>query len=241
MSIALMTEAWKTALKTHPKMVLLAMCDNASEQGSCYPSISSISERCSMSERGVQSQVNFLIKKGYLERQERKGRSNLFYITNPCTWQPNPRTPCTPAPHAPPQLTTKTPAAHDITPAPHAPPPAPRAPITITQPSIEPLKNHQSAGVCDLEIDGVEKNVWQEFVKMRVRIKAPLTAYAGQLIASELDKIGGDKNAVLNQSIMNGWKGVFPIKQHGANLHLVGKQDRTQRSGFEDNDYSEDF
>lgn len=207
-------------------MVLLALCDNASDQGECYPSISCISERCSMSERGVRNHINFLIEKGYLNKQERKGRSNLFFISDPCTW-------CSPAPHAPLHpmqgglhLTTKTPA-------PRAGGAAPRAPITITQPSKEPSLNHQSESAGDLVPVDVEKNIWLEFVKMRARIKAPLTAYAAQLIGSELDKIGGDKNAVLNQSIMSGWKGVFPIKSAHSN------PDKIQRHGFEQTDYVE--
>jgi hypothetical protein len=47
MSIALMTKAWKTALPASRKLVLLALSDNANEEGKCWPSIHTIAKRSS--------------------------------------------------------------------------------------------------------------------------------------------------------------------------------------------------
>lgn len=56
----------------------------------------------------------------------------------------------------------------------------------------------------------------QEFTQFRKKIKAPLTDRALQLLYKELDKLASsdeEKIKILEQSILHGWKGVFPLKQ----------------------------
>lgn len=63
--------------------------------------------------------------------------------------------------------------------------------------------------------DWIPEDAWQGFVDMRKKAKAPLTERAKTLTITALDKLraeGHDPAAVLNQSTMNGWKGVFPLK-----------------------------
>ena len=121
MSIALMTEAWKTDMPTGRKFVLLALCDNANDQGECYPSIQRIAGKCSMCERAVQGHLADLEQAGMVVRDIRRGRSTLYRI--------NPRRFCTPAENAPPQILHPTPAES--------------APITVTEPLSKPSLNRQ--------------------------------------------------------------------------------------------------
>lgn len=54
-----------------------------------------------------------------------------------------------------------------------------------------------------------------DFASMRKSIKSPLTERAMKLLITELNKLSEDKNtqiAIINQSILNNWKGVFPLK-----------------------------
>ena len=88
-----MTEAWKSDMPSGRKFVLLSLCDNANDQGGCYPSIPMIAKRCSMSERTVQGHIQDLKKAGILTVLERYGRSSIYTI--------NPRRICTPAESAP--------------------------------------------------------------------------------------------------------------------------------------------
>lgn len=63
--------------------------------------------------------------------------------------------------------------------------------------------------------DWLPSEQWAGFVEMRKRIKAPLTDRAITLTIGELEKLraqGQDPGAVLDQSVANGWKGVFQIK-----------------------------
>lgn len=55
-----------------------------------------------------------------------------------------------------------------------------------------------------------------QFIEFRKKIKAPMTEHAIDLLIRKLNQLGennDDKIEILNQSIMNGWKSVFPLKQ----------------------------
>lgn len=63
------------------------------------------------------------------------------------------------------------------------------------------------------------KNTIYEFIKMRKAIRSPMTSNALKLMLNKLDKLSypnidsQTKIDILNQSIMNSWKGIFQIKE----------------------------
>lgn len=81
MSIALMTDVWKINIQSAKKMVLLALADSANDEGTnCFPSVATIVEKCSMSERTVQGHLQALEKTGLIYRKERSGRSTNYTL-----------------------------------------------------------------------------------------------------------------------------------------------------------------
>lgn len=132
-----MALAWNTELPHTEKLVLLALCDNANDEGLCFPSVPTLVRKCGMSERGLQNQLERLESAKHIERHFRQGKSTYYTV--------NPRTACAPQ--------DMRPASDAPTPARGAPPPpqdvhptpAPGAPITIRDPSVEPSSNRQSA------------------------------------------------------------------------------------------------
>lgn len=66
------------------------------------------------------------------------------------------------------------------------------------------------------------RNTIYEFIKMRKAIKAPMTSNALNLMLKKLDKLAPNdihcdvRINILEQSIMNSWKGIFELKE-GAN------------------------
>lgn len=103
MSIRLLSAAWDLDIPSTEKMVLMCLCDFASDDGgNCWPSIKTIARKCSKSERTVQGALKNLSNMGFLKSYVRSGTSNLFKL--------DPRRICTPAESAPPQKTTQTPA-----------------------------------------------------------------------------------------------------------------------------------
>lgn len=81
----------------------------------------------------------------------------------------------------------------------------------------------------------INQDSWNGFIDMRKKIKAPMTEKAMSLAISNLDKLrsaGNEPNAVLDQSTMNSWKGLFELKA-GTSMKP------NNHHGFDDRDYFE--
>ena len=66
-----------------------------------------------------------------------------------------------------------------------------------------------------------------EFIKMRKLIKSPMSDYALNLLIKKLAKMSSDINeqiAILEQSIQNSWKGVFPLKTNNQSNGTYGNK-----------------
>ena len=111
MSVKLMTAAFETNLPATQKFVFVAICDNASDEGNCYPSVATLCKKTSLSERAVQGAVKRLVEMGYMRVTIRRGQSTIYRIFPVSEW---PELSTTPAPDAPPQ---------EMRPAPDAPHP----------------------------------------------------------------------------------------------------------------------
>jgi hypothetical protein len=74
---------------------------------------------------------------------------------------------------------------------------------------------------------------WAPFIKMRRKKKNPLTDDAVNLIVKKLEKLraeGHDVGEVLNESTMNGWSGVFPLRGDHGNGNGSRSSPRTKRN-----------
>lgn len=119
MSIRLMSIAWKApGLNPGQKLALVALCDNASDEGICFPAVRTLARKCSMGERTIQGHLSDFEARGFISREERSGRSTVYTI--------HPRNFCGPP--------------DDAVGAGSAPPPAGSAPTPIYE---EPSLNHQ--------------------------------------------------------------------------------------------------
>ena len=61
-----------------------------------------------------------------------------------------------------------------------------------------------------------------EFVKFRKSIKRVMTTHALELLIKKLDRFANDDNTkieILNESIMNGWNGIFPLKDNSTPIN----------------------
>ena len=64
--------------------------------------------------------------------------------------------------------------------------------------------------------DWIDKETWYAFIEMRKSIRAVPTERAKELLVKKLEALqesGENANEVLNQSIMNNWKGLFTVKE----------------------------
>lgn len=234
MSILLMTEAWKTTMPATQKIVFLALCDNSSDGGECYPSITLLMNKCSLSDRAIQNAIAYLEESGYLKREFRKGQSTTYWIENPKKWpkndkekkvrnRSNPRTKFTTEQNSPPNNVREggehcSGGVENIV----------RvggecgSPITVIEPSIEPSINHSNATTKKIitktvgfsvsfmveTCEGLSESIAGDFVQYRKMKKAPLNQTIWSRICDEIKKSGMTANDALSETMLAGWQGV---------------------------------
>ena len=212
-----MTDVWKLSLQAPRKMVLLALADNANDEGTdCWPSVGKLVEKCSMSERAVQGHLAALEESGYIKRHERLGRSNKFTIHVDLIrlelLQKVKASAKTPAESAPPADVDKPPPRnlhpspsnpHDIhTPAESAPPqelhstPAESAPITTKEPSLKTTTTSSDA----IEYCGGEASIEKLYypvcsLEESIAIAELVAVCPAELRQKALDEIEGARQA----------------------------------------------
>jgi hypothetical protein len=75
-----MAQAWDLPLKSHTaKLVLLAIADNANDQGHCWPSMATLARKCGLTTRAVRAQINAMEKAGVLTAKRGNGRTSTRY------------------------------------------------------------------------------------------------------------------------------------------------------------------
>src|SRR5690554_1419928 len=73
-STVIMSQCWPIqGISATQKAVLISLADNANDDGVCWPSIASISERTCLSERAVRSSLRKLEELGLLVSHQRSG------------------------------------------------------------------------------------------------------------------------------------------------------------------------
>lgn len=80
--------------------------------------------------------------------------------------------------------------------------------------------------------DGVPPDLWAEFLEHRRAIKSPMTTAAKQRAFAALARMAGqgqDPAAILEQSIVNGWRGLFAVKATGPPAGRAGAGFAQQR------------
>lgn len=191
MSVRMMSLVWELDLPDSEKLVLLALADWANDEGRCWPSINGLARKCSKGARTVQNSIRTLEAKGHLTQHAQDRGRQCHYTVHPIVRiSSDPRSNCTPAEDAPPQRTTRTPAAA-----------APK-PLRTTNSSEAKASSQYAAP------DGVPDETWADFLKSPKRRKAGMskTAYSG--IVNNLTKLaehGYPPGAMVALAVERGW------------------------------------
>lgn len=88
-------------------------------------------------------------------------------------------------------------------------------PVTSNHKSL-PNGKDKSAGEPRVELpDWIPADTWADFLAMRKQIRKPMGEAAIRLAVKKLDELrgkGNDTKLVIEQSIMSGWSGFFPLR-----------------------------
>lgn len=182
-----------------------------------------------------------LIEKGFVERVQTRGESGQLsgteYVVHDTPVTPEP---LTDKPHTAEPLTAETTqvnteglARTDNSARTDNPPNPP-------SPGGDLLGREESDPGCDPDVhipEWLDAEAWQSFVEHRKQIKAKMTPKAKTMLLTKLDKLRGkghDPKALLEESIINGWKGVFEPKGGGS-----GGRAPNHHTGINDLDHSQ--
>jgi hypothetical protein len=193
-----MTTVWNLDLHHTEKFVLLALADNANDEGNCYPSIATITKKCSLSEPTVHRSIKKLVELNLVVQIFRTGRSTIYTLNLNTPHQND----------TPPQIDTPLP----LTVTPH--PPTQRYPtphqadthnhqVTIKEPS----SNRKEAKKQMIAPEGVSIEVWDSFLQQRKKARAIVTPIVIERIASEAAKARWTLNDALAECAARGWRG----------------------------------
>jgi hypothetical protein len=228
MSVKLMAKAWEMDLSQGEKLVLLALCDHANDDGVCYPSQEYLAQKCSMSPRSLIDQINKLKKYGILtaeRRQKSGGRLANLYVINLDNFSQSAnsapaKSACensAPAKSAPTnvQITAELPAKsapsfkeepsknHQLEPSIYTHPPADEKEQTTGEKKLRVW----AEGLSLLTDKGVDEQVAKDFIAIRKSQKAPLTMTALGRIEREATKAGLTLEGVIRLCAEKGWRG----------------------------------
>ena len=205
MSIRIMTLAWQTTTTTHTeKLVLLALADNANDAGECWPSISTIAKKCSLSRQGVLNQILKLEKAKILKSARVHGRVNRYTLnikpvnaidqSTPLTSQPSGPLPVNTVDHY--QSTPLTGLVYAVDTNRHKP---------SIEPSIEPSSD------LELAFDDPEfVEAWSDWKQHREEKRKPLTPTSIKMQLKTLKALGLDRAIrAIDFSIEKGYTGIF--------------------------------
>lgn len=234
MSMELMVKAMKTKVGNPlRKLVLIKLADNASDQGECWPSYQHIADQCEIDRSTVRKHIKHLEAQGLVRIENREGpkgnSTNLYYLTlrNPVGQNSTPVGPEStgvgPQP-TPPVGPESTRTSHSFEP--------------VTEPVEKTVADAPSAKKKAPKFDpmtakpaNVSTAVWADWCQHRREIGKRLTKTTCDRQAKTLAG-HHSPDAVINQSISNGWTGLFPEKV------LPGAQQGQRRTGPDFNDTS---
>lgn len=199
MSVRMMARVWDSGIEDRSELlVMLALADFCDDDGKCWPSMARIAEKARTTERGAQKIVRRLEACGWLSVDTGNGRGGC----NRYTLNPERETPNTVPPNAvhPEHGDTKPRTGVQKTPNGGSPEPS------------RTIKNRHSKDareVMDALCTVLSLETATAFADHRKAKRAKLTPRAAQLIAK---KLAGhpDPDSVAENSIANGWTGVFP-------------------------------
>lgn len=193
-------------------MLALALADHASDDGTkVYPSIKALAAKTRQSERTVQYQLRRMEESGWLilVNSGNGGRNQHREYNISPEWIKG-------ADFAPVQSTTVKGAIDDTKGAIHdskgCNPLHPHITViepsrTVKEPSIAPAKRVPAISAAQLVAQGVTEQVATEFLAIRKRKRAPLTAIALEGLMRESAQAGMSLNDALRTCVERGWQG----------------------------------
>jgi len=191
MSIRLMSKTWELDLPTNEKMLLLALCDHANDDGVCYPSYDKLQIKCSFARATVSANLKRLeaknLVKKVLRNQAEGGRKTTIYtidlVAQSSTAELTPQS-STAEPQKVAQSSTAEP-----------------------KPSVYLLNHHLYK-----ELSQKEESLYLEYISLRKLLKIQTTNSIHNRLLEKYFRFGRNQQVIEN-AINSNWKDFFEPKK----------------------------
>jgi len=226
MSIKIMTQVFKDEnLEPNKKLIMLALSDNANDEGYCYPSINTLIKKTSLSKPTIIKHIKELEKMGFLLSKERIRRNgsamSKIYVIYPAEYfekldeelkskftenMVNNEGGSKEA--LPPKGSKEVLPGGSKEALPGSKEALPR------EPSIKPssLFNHHLFNKLNKE----EKELFLEYIKLRKKMKLQTTLSIQDRLLNKYFKYGRDIE-IIEKAIINNWKDFYEVKKTHTN------------------------
>lgn len=231
MSIEAINWAKKQRVSPTQKLVLLVLADCADSDGLAFPSMAYLEEVTGLSDKAIRNAKKAMMSAGFLVKESWMRLNAVRLAMTDISIETEPRSvkserhsrktePRSASPKTEPRSALTEPPSIETEPRSAVPEP----PITTINhhsipPTPQPKKSTASKAKpvqpkIDLP-DWIPVEAWDGWLEMRRAKKCPPTARAMTLAIRDLDRLraeGDDPEAVLDQSTVNGWRGLFRLK-----------------------------
>ena len=210
MSIKHMTKVWQLQeLEPNQKLVFLAICDNANDEGICYPSIDTIQAKTSISRPTVIKVINKLVELNLLIKTQRArktgGRYSSLYLVFP-----NETLEFLDAEYKEkfsqskkglliPKVKTDDSQSKIALPKNHS-----QSKTVLPEPLL--INHHLYNSLTD-----TSKELYLEYINLRKKMKLITTIKTHNILLEKFFDYGADDNIIMN-AINSNWKSFYPIK-----------------------------
>ena len=213
MSVKIMTEVFADSdLKSMEKLVMLALADNANDEGYCYPSINNIVEKTSMSNKTIIKHINNLIAIGKLKSKKRNSKNttnggkrlSTIYVVYPKKYfklldedlanrfNENDSQSVEVTPYSQSVKVTSKMGSQSVTVTP--------------KPS---LYNHQLFN----KLNNKQKESYLEYINLRTKMKLKTTMSIHERLLNKFFEYGANIE-IIQTAICNNWKDFYPLRQN---------------------------
>jgi len=196
-----MTWAFELDLKpATSKFILVALADNADDQGRAFPSIASLVSKTSLDRKTVIGAIDQLERLGLLrDTGERMGKTGQVKVYQLIGFN-SPENGTIPK-------TEQFRNSHETVPFLDSP-----SPLINPSPSWNPQGTQRGEASDEPPPSNLNVEAWHRWVQYRKQIRKPIKPASVAAAQRKLAGFGPDQSAVVEQSIANGWQGLFPLK-----------------------------
>ncbi len=227
---------WALSLKvdrSSAKFVLVAMANCANNDMTCWPSVKYLSDATCQDRKTVLDNIKRLKDAGLIvDTNTRKGVTGSVPVYLLCSTENGTSMQSQKRDISKSEAVPKTEASSPVFPVKQSRFSAEAVPKTghgtVIEPSMEPSGKRHKAPAPEIELpDWVPLDAWNGFLAMRKAIKKAVTADGLPLALKKLNALrlaGQDPRAVLEQSTMNNYQGLFEVKGSNQGRAPPGRQ-----------------